>query len=171
MRAREVLLAGALALLGAACTQGELLPVPQPDPGKLDNRIKVSGEFCTTDPDTLRYPVKIFFVVDQSGSLNAVDPPDTQGETQRLNAMVDAFTESIQGRVGVEVAIAAFGAATRVLTSSSSTLHCPPCDGSDPTEVCQEGFTDCAPNILGAMVNATTSTSGGNTNYISALSV
>jgi len=151
------------AALSAACTQGDLLPVPPPDPGKLDNRVAVKGDFCTTDPDTLNYPVKVMFVVDQSSSLNAVDPPDINGETQRLHAMENAFSEALQGRRGVEVAIISFGSAVRVLTQ----------DCADPNDVttCDEGFTDDESNILGAMASASGSVGGGNTNYQAILSV
>ena len=155
------------ALLGLAlttCTSGDPVKIPEPDPGKLDNRLAVSGDFCTTDPDTLKYPVKILFVVDQSGSLNTVDPPDINGETQRLKAMEDAFVESVEGRRGVEVGVISFGAATRVLTQRCD-------DYTAPGTNCHEGFTDDEGTILGAMAAASGSVSGGNTNYTATLSV
>ena len=152
-----------LTTLAMGCTSQDPVKIPPVDPGKLDNRIEVSGDFCTTDPDTLNYPVKILFVVDQSSSLNAVDPPDVNGETQRLHAMEDAFVENIQGRRGVEVGVIAFGAATRVLTQ-----HCD--DYSSGTN-CHEGFTDDDATALGAMAAASGSVSGGNTNYTATLSV
>ncbi|MFH1807465.1 MAG: VWA domain-containing protein [Pseudomonadota bacterium] len=160
---RMMLLMTGLVLL-TTCTQEGLVPVPPPDPGKLDNRLQVKGDFCTTDPDTLNYPVKVLFVVDQSGSLNAVDPPDVNGETQRLQAMVDAFEESIQGRRGVEVAVIAFGAATRVMTQRCD-------DYAPPGTNCVEGFTDDETTILGGIASASGSVSGGNTNYAATLSV
>lgn len=69
-------IAAALALvwIGAACTDAGLQPTEPPGLETFDNLLEVRGEFCTQPDDTVVFPVKVLFVVDQSSSLQCTDP-------------------------------------------------------------------------------------------------
>jgi hypothetical protein len=67
----------AVAVIGGAtaCTDADLLfPTvdPPPPPEIAPNEIK--GQFCTQDPATIVYPMKVWFVIDDSGSMQMNDP-------------------------------------------------------------------------------------------------
>ncbi len=66
-------LAGAL-LLVSACTETSLLPVEDVAPLR-DDRMRVSGQFCTPAPTPEEFPVRILFVADISQSMTITDPP------------------------------------------------------------------------------------------------
>jgi hypothetical protein len=68
----------ALLPLVAACTDVDLLPVPQ-SPRDL---IELAGEFCSSEPRPTEHPIRILFVVDSSSSMAKSDPQD-----QRVEAM------------------------------------------------------------------------------------
>jgi hypothetical protein len=62
-------------LFATACTDVDLLqPELQPPapPEVQPNMIK--GQFCTEDPATIVYPLKVWFVIDDSGSMTMNDP-------------------------------------------------------------------------------------------------
>jgi hypothetical protein len=69
------LLVLALALQGAAACSDATLGVPAP-PAKaaLDNRLSITGSFCTQPATQADFPVKIIFVVDLSNSMCYSDP-------------------------------------------------------------------------------------------------
>jgi hypothetical protein len=74
MANRAVLLGGLLAF-AAACTEADVfLPLvpPDPEPEVKDNDLK--GSFCTEDPATLIFPVKVYFDIDDTGSMQQNDP-------------------------------------------------------------------------------------------------
>lgn len=166
MRRVLIALLGLAAAAVMACTQSDLLRVPEPPPAKLDDRVSLHGDFCTTDPDTMRFPVRILFVIDQSQSLGVTDPPDVNGVTGRRLAMEDAYFEFISGRTDVEVAVISFGPATMLITED-----CEPCDDADPSQTCQQGFTACEEEIATNIVAATSSAGGGLTNYAETFSL
>jgi hypothetical protein len=65
--------------LGAAllsgCTSVDLLyPTVQPPPPPEVEPNKVQGQFCTEDPATIVFPLKVWFVIDDSGSMQMNDP-------------------------------------------------------------------------------------------------
>ena len=60
----------------AACTNTNLQPPPGPDPGAFDNELAIEGEFCTSAPTDLVFPVHVGFIVDTSGSMQFTDPSD-----------------------------------------------------------------------------------------------
>ncbi|CAN0593252.1 unnamed protein product, partial [Laminaria digitata] len=63
-----LLLAGSLALAG--CTDRSLFAAPGLGEGPIDNKVAIQSTFCTEDPTTLDFPVKILFAVDTSQSMN-----------------------------------------------------------------------------------------------------
>lgn len=139
-------------LLISACTRAQLEPVPPPDVERADNKLQVSGSFCTTDPDDLDFPVKIYFLIDTSQSMNATDPNLT-----RLDAVLDVI-ELTKDQPGVEIAIQVFGAGNRVLTER--------CASYDPDTDCQPGF---APPLEALQRVGDIAFAGGTTDFVLAL--
>lgn len=123
---KRLLLSALVACCGLSCTRAQLEPVPPPEVERADNKLAVSGSFCTTDPDELDFPVKIYFIIDTSQSMNATDPNLT-----RLDAVLDVI-DLVKDQPGVEIAIQVFGAGNRVLTERCASY-------SPPTD-CQPGF-------------------------------
>lgn len=76
-RRARVALAGVLlgALLGG-CTDARLAKSFDEDIPVFDNKVALSGKFCTSDPSDLQFPLKVLFVIDTSQSMNVNDPLD-----------------------------------------------------------------------------------------------
>lgn len=75
---------GALLLLCAACTDVDLL---KPRTSEVQKGIAtVEGRFCTDDPDTIVFPVKLWFVIDDSGSMQTSDPNQKRYEEPKALA-------------------------------------------------------------------------------------
>jgi hypothetical protein len=69
---------GPLALsLIAGCTGALLEPVPK-QTSTLDDKLQLTGHFCTPTPAQDDFPVKVVFIVDESGSMCISDPPGSQ---------------------------------------------------------------------------------------------
>lgn len=63
---------------GAACTDRDIAPIiEEPIQRIFDNKLKLSGEICTDDPDQLEFPLKVLFVIDTSSSMAISDPKRT----------------------------------------------------------------------------------------------
>lgn len=104
-------LLSALALFAAAgCTDRSLFSAPGLGEGPIDNKLVVESSFCTDDPTTLSFPVKILFVVDTSQSMNRTDP------TGRRLVAVQEVVDTYINDPGVEFGIIQFSGATNVLT-------------------------------------------------------
>src|SRR5688500_1016742 len=57
-----------------ACTDTGIHRDPDlPDPPKIET-FQIEGSFCTEDPETVSFPVKVWFVIDDSGSMGDADP-------------------------------------------------------------------------------------------------
>lgn len=110
--------AGALllwaALAAAGCTEADLARVGAPPPPPLQNRLAVSGEFCTDDPRTLRFPVKLLVIVDSSLSMAETDPADPVPD--RVDAVLDLVDVVADASQDVQVAVLRFDGAANVLT-------------------------------------------------------
>jgi len=149
-------------LVLSACTRAKLVPIPEEDPGRRDDRIKIEGKFRTTDPETLNFPVKVLFVIDDSQSMTVTDPITPEYPAgYRPVAIADAIETLSLATPGIQFALITFGAATTVLTEA--------CDATDagPTN-CQQGFTDDMLRALSAAGQAG-NPGGGVTNYDVAL--
>lgn len=72
---RPALLLTVCALAAAGCTDVDILlpEVPPPPPVEMKPNTLL-GTFCTEDPATIVFPLKIWFVVDDSGSMQTNDP-------------------------------------------------------------------------------------------------
>lgn len=68
----------AVAVVLSSCTNAAL-EKPGTANGNLDNHLTLSGRVCTQPPNPFGFPVKVVFLVDQSGSMCISDPPGSQG--------------------------------------------------------------------------------------------
>lgn len=109
MRTRFLL---ALVLL-VGCTDRSLFRAPGLGDGPIDNKLAVEGSFCTEDPTTIAFPVKILFAIDTSQSMARTDP--TGRRLLAVQEVVDAFLPD----PGVEFAIMMFNGAPNVLTQNA----------------------------------------------------
>lgn len=98
-----------------ACTDVGLYRQPGLGEGPIDNKLAVQSSFCTVDPLTLAFPVKILFVVDTSQSMVRTDP--TGRRVTAVNDVIDAFI----GDPGVEFGIVQFSGAANILTNDEVT--------------------------------------------------
>ncbi|MBW1811885.1 MAG: hypothetical protein JRJ87_27115, partial [Deltaproteobacteria bacterium] len=62
------------------CTDADIFETPGLGKGQQDNKLKITGEFCTEHPDELHFPVKIMFIIDCSQSMIVTDPPPTPND-------------------------------------------------------------------------------------------
>ncbi|MEL7371070.1 MAG: VWA domain-containing protein [Myxococcota bacterium] len=104
----------AVVLVGLGCTDASLSRVPGLGQGPVDNKLAIRGQFCTEDPTTLSFPVKILFVVDSSQSMIRTDPTG-----QRLTAVRDVVNAFIN-EPGVSFGVIQFAGATNVLTQDET---------------------------------------------------
>jgi hypothetical protein len=63
--------------LFTGCTNAELQP-PSQQASATDSLINFTGTVCTSVPNPADFPVKVVFIVDQSGSMCISDPPGSQ---------------------------------------------------------------------------------------------
>jgi hypothetical protein len=101
----------------AGCTDVDLYePMLQPKrpPDVAPN--KIVGTFCLEDPATLKFPVKVFFIIDDTGSMNTNDPNERRyTEVQALAQRMAAPGEMYFG--GMIFADDGSGTKTRVFTN------------------------------------------------------
>lgn len=75
---REALLIAVASLVG--CSDA-FIEKKSKEAINIDDRLSISGRVCTQRPDRNGFPVKVVFVVDQSGSMCVSDPPGSQEST------------------------------------------------------------------------------------------
>lgn len=104
-----LLAAAALPLL--TCTDTHLQEIA-PVPTFLDDKLALSGELCTSSPESLVFPLRVLFVVDASESMRVTDPPDpATGLTRREVTVREAWTALLnQGIADVRIGILRFSA-------------------------------------------------------------
>ena len=68
----------AVAVVLSSCTDAAL-EKPAPAATQLDDQLTFTGRVCTQPPNPNGFPVKVLFLVDQSGSMCISDPPGSQG--------------------------------------------------------------------------------------------
>ncbi|MCB9557201.1 MAG: hypothetical protein H6707_13925 [Deltaproteobacteria bacterium] len=67
----------------------------------FDDKLRLSGRVCTSDPADLKFPVKVLFVIDTSQSMNVNDPPqvgalDTTQSTGRSRSIRQVISQYIE---------------------------------------------------------------------------
>ncbi len=160
---RSLLLAVAWFAAGAfllgSCTDAELEPIPAEEVQR-DDKITVTGEFCTRPPESLVFPLRVLFVIDSSVSMEITDPPDpVTGETGREVAVRTTWEDLLtQGIEGVRVGIVRFSAQAQSRT---------PVD-TNGDGIPESYFT--ADETQLAAATAALGTTDRTTNYINALS-
>ena len=132
------------------CTNAELVKIPPPEGGAADNKLRVRGEFCTTDPDDLKFPVKVLFVIDTSSSMDTTDPLGT-----RTDAIIEVIDE-LRDQDGVEFGVIAFGLGANILTDR--------CDDYENRTNCTPGFATDPDAAIAAAVG--TGQAAGTTDYL-----
>jgi hypothetical protein len=144
MSSRWLVFLPAASLLGAACTDVELL---KPRTTEVQKGIAtVEGRFCTDDPDTIVFPVKVWFIIDDSGSMQTNDP------NQRRYEEAKAFAQRLE-KPGVFF----FGGETFAGDANGAKRFTQP-----------HRFTDSAATF-GANVDAVKNPGNGGTPYLAAL--
>ncbi|MCA9671139.1 MAG: VWA domain-containing protein [Myxococcales bacterium] len=73
---RTLVLAAFALLLLAACSDAGLQPTEVDDGEVVDDKLEIRGEVCAKDDKETKFPVKIMFIVDASGSMQFTDPSD-----------------------------------------------------------------------------------------------
>ena len=104
-------------LLVVGCTKADLEGIPVPPEPPLDDKMRVEGHFCTEDPMSVEFPVKVLFVVDTSDSMSQTDPPNPldNNYTGRTRAIIDVVNQ-LSGMKGVEIGILSFHSAVNDVT-------------------------------------------------------
>jgi hypothetical protein len=67
----------AVCFFAGACSDVQLEP-PSQAAQNTDSQLSLTGTVCTSTPDPSGFPVKVVFIVDQSGSMCISDPPGSQ---------------------------------------------------------------------------------------------
>jgi uncharacterized protein YegL len=107
----------ACALAAVSCTDANLESVPTPPRPPMDDKMRVEGSFCTEDPESVEFPVKILFIVDTSDSMSQTDPPNPldNNYTGRTRAIIDVIN-ALAGLNGVEIGMITFHSSINDLT-------------------------------------------------------
>lgn len=92
--------AGAL----SGCTEAAIVKPTEESGPVFDNKLDLSGRFCTSDPNDLKFPVKVLFIIDTSQSMNVSDPVQTNVRdltraTGRSRSIREVITKFIDLRV------------------------------------------------------------------------
>jgi hypothetical protein len=84
----------------SSCTDAGLQPMPQ-EIQTYDDKLQISGEFCTNPADEVSFPVKLLIVMDQSASLQCTDPNNARLDAlNRAGSELDALPNVEFGVVG-----------------------------------------------------------------------
>lgn len=107
----SVLACVCLAVPTTSCTDAKLERIPAP-PNYRDDKLEISGGFCTRTPESLVFPLRVMFIVDSSVSMEANDPPDPlTGLTGREVAVAETWTKLLdQGAEGIKFSVIRFSA-------------------------------------------------------------
>jgi len=111
-RATALVLLAAATVTGAfACTDAGLDLIPSPGPFR-DDKVTVSGEICTSSPESRVFPLRVLFVVDSSESMRVTDPPDPLTlVTGRERAFQETWETLLEGDpAGVRIGLVQFSA-------------------------------------------------------------
>lgn len=99
------------------CTDANLRGIPV-GPRNRDDKLRITGTFCTEDPSSLLFPVRVLIMVDCSESMLVTDPNDPISlmPMREIAArdVVDTLLEDEDG--GVAIAAIRFSSQAQVLT-------------------------------------------------------
>lgn len=74
MRISYLIPLGLTVIIFGACTDREVVRHTEKSVSAFDNKLRATGRFCTSNPADMVFPLKIFFIVDTSQSMNNNDP-------------------------------------------------------------------------------------------------
>jgi len=114
--------------LAGACTDADIYQPKEVEIPVFDNKLKLSGRFCTTDPSDVVFPLKVLFIIDTSGSMNINDPisqvePDPTKQTGRAKAIRDVVAQYIN----IKSAFQPVYCNTGVTGCQKGSTSCPDC--------------------------------------------
>lgn len=113
------LVAAISVLGGTGCTEAEFQNIPQAETER-DDELELSGSYCTREPETLKFPVRLLFLVDISHSMQTNDPPDKNGKTGREKAVRGTWERMLEDQSeGVKAGITGFSSTAQPLTANS----------------------------------------------------
>ncbi len=100
------------------CTDAALEGMPPPPPPVADNKLAISGEVCTQDPEELIFPLRVVFLVDCSRSMSVNDPVNAvTGETGRERAVRETVEDLMSRGGDVKISVVRFHSATQPITA------------------------------------------------------
>ncbi len=100
-----------------ACSRTTLAPLPEPPDPPFDNRLRIDGEVCTSNPEDLVFPARVLFLIDASESMRLTDPPDPiTGETRREAAVRETLEDLLVVGRDAKVSLVRFSAQAQALT-------------------------------------------------------
>jgi len=106
-----------IALLWIACSRTTLAPLPEPPEPPFDDRLRIDGEVCTSNPEDLVFPTRVMFLVDASESIRLTDPPDpVTGLTRREAAVQEALEDLLVVGRDARVSLMRFSSQAQALT-------------------------------------------------------
>ena len=91
----------------ASCTEASLKKVAPETQGKLDNQLRIKGTYCTEESGQVAFPVKVLFILDESGSLQCTDEALLRFEA------LDRAVQQIRSKPNTEVGFIGFAARIR----------------------------------------------------------
>ena len=127
-------LMGLLALI--SCADADLETPPPAQVAPLNDKLSLTGEFCTDVPNPVDFPVRILFVVDTSQSMNISDPTVTDCGMSvclsRRGQSVEDIVNQYPPGDGVEYGLISFNTQASILTKDATGV-----DGftADPNDV------------------------------------
>ena len=84
-----------------SCTDAGLQPLADAGITYVDDKLAITGRFCTSPADEVAFPVKVLIVMDQSASLQCTDPGNNRLEAlNTAGAALDALPNVEFGVVG-----------------------------------------------------------------------
>lgn len=101
-------------IVTGGCTDAGIQVVVQESITYYDDKMGISGGFCTSPSDELAFPVKMLIVIDQSASLQCTDPGNN-----RLVAL-NASGQEIDSLPNVEFGVIGFASWSRITNFTTS---------------------------------------------------
>lgn len=113
-----IILTIGLLTIPTACTDASLELLPPGPPPVKDNKLKLHGDVCTLNPESLVFPMRVVFLVDCSESMEVNDPPDPiTGETGREKAVRETATDLLTSGGDVEISVVRFSSEAQPITA------------------------------------------------------